>query len=78
MKPGRYGAFPYSSIIRRPPLKSPNGAHVALRVILNISSSRLTKKCRPGGTGISVPDVPTCSATGSEIASHYRAQQGRH
>jgi hypothetical protein len=44
MKLSRYGPFPCSPIARRPPLKWPNGAHVALWVI---ATSRSTKKCRP-------------------------------
>jgi allantoinase len=36
MKPSRYGPFKYSPINRRPPLKWPNGARLALWVINNI------------------------------------------
>jgi peptidoglycan/xylan/chitin deacetylase (PgdA/CDA1 family) len=64
MKPARYGPFPYSPIIHRPPLKWPNGAHVALWVIPNIEFFALDEKVPPGsgGTGVPVPDVPTWSS----------------
>jgi peptidoglycan/xylan/chitin deacetylase (PgdA/CDA1 family) len=64
MKPARYGPFPYSPIIHRPPLKWPNGAHVALWVIPNIEFFGLDEKVPPGsgGTGVPVPDVPTWSS----------------
>jgi allantoinase len=63
MKPARYGPFPYSPIIHRPPLKWPKGAHVALWVIPNIEFFALDEKVPPGsgGTGVPVPDVPTWS-----------------
>ncbi len=64
MKPARYGPFPYSPIIHRPPLQWPNGAHVALWVIPNIEFFALDEKVPPGsgGTGVPVPDVPTWSS----------------
>ena len=64
MKPARYGPFPYSPIIHRPPLKWPKGAHVALWVIPNIEFFALDEKVPPGsgGTGVPVPDVPTWSS----------------
>ena len=64
MKPSRYGPFPYSPIIHRPPLQWPNGAHVALWVIPNIEFFALDEKVPPGsgGTGVPVPDVPTWSS----------------
>src|ERR1051326_1705358 len=64
MKPARYGPFPYSPIIHRPPLKWPDGAHVALWVIPNIEFFALDEKVPPGsgGTGVPVPDVPTWSS----------------
>lgn len=64
MKPGRHGPFPYSPIIRRPPLKWPHGAHVALWVIPNIEFFALDEQVPSGsgGTGVPVPDVPTWSA----------------
>src|SRR5579862_4660375 len=64
MQPSRYGPFPYSPIIHRPPLKWPNGAHVALWVIPNIEFFALDEKVPPGsgGTGVPVPDVPTWSS----------------
>jgi allantoinase len=64
MKPARYGPFPYSPIIHRPPLAWPNGAHVALWVIPNIEFFALDEKVPPGsgGTGVPVPDVPTWSS----------------
>ncbi len=54
MKPARYGPFPYSPIIRRPPLNWPNGAHVALWVIPNIEFFALDEKVPPG------PAAPAC------------------
>src|SRR5690606_6550432 len=36
MDPRRYGRFPFSPIINRPPLKWPGGARVALWIIPNI------------------------------------------
>ncbi len=64
MKPTPYGPFPYSPIIHRPPLRWPNGAHVALWVIPNIEFVGLDEKVPPGsgGTGVPVPDVPTWSS----------------
>jgi allantoinase len=64
MKPARYGPFPYSPIIHRPPLKWPDGAHVALWVIPNIEFFALDEKVPPGsgGSGVPVPDVPTWSS----------------
>ncbi len=64
MKPARYGPFPYSPIIHRPPLHWPNGAHVALWIIPNIEFFALDEKVPPaaGGTSVPVPDVPTWSS----------------
>src|ERR1700675_4963420 len=64
MQPSRYGPFPYSPIIHRPPLQWPNGAHVALCVVPNIEFFALDEKVPPGsgGTGVPVPDVPTWSS----------------
>jgi len=64
MKPARYGPFPYSPIIHRPPLHWPNGAHVALWVIPNIEFFALNEKvpAGSGGTGAPVPDIPSWSA----------------
>ena len=64
MKPARYGPFPYSPIIHRPPLQWPNGAQVALWVIPNIEFFALDEKVPPGsgGTNVPVPDVPTWSS----------------
>jgi allantoinase len=64
MKPARYGPFRYSPIIRRAPLKWPDGAHVALWIIPNIEFFALDEKVPPGsgGTGVPVPDVPTWSS----------------
>ena len=61
MKPARYGPFPYSPITRRPPLKWPNGAHVALWVIPNIEFFALDEKvpAAAGGSGGKLPDVPS-------------------
>jgi len=49
MKPGPYGPFPYSPIIRRPPLEWPGDARVALWVVPNIEFFSL--ETRPGGLG---------------------------
>jgi allantoinase len=64
MKPGPYGPFPYSPIIRRPKLSWPNGAQLALWVIPNIEFFSLTEKvpAGAGGSGAPVPDVPAWSA----------------
>ena len=57
MKPGPYGPFPYSPIIRRPRLEWPGGAHVALWVVPNIEFFSL--ETRPGGLGPGkIPDIP--------------------
>ena len=64
MKPARYGPFPYSPIVRRPPLKWPNGAQVALWVIPNIEFFSLDEKvpAAAGGSGAPIPDIPAWSA----------------
>ncbi len=64
MKPARYGPFPYSPIIHRPPLHWPNGAHVALWVIPNIEFFALDERVPPaaGGSSAPIPDVPTWSS----------------
>ena len=57
MKPGPYGPFPYSPIIRRPRLDWPGGARVALWVVPNIEFFSL--ETRPGGLGPGkIPDIP--------------------
>jgi len=61
MKPSAYGPFPYSPIIRRPPLRWPSGARVALWVIPNIEFFSLEE--RPGGSGAGkIPDIPLWSS----------------
>lgn len=64
MKPARYGPFPYSPIIRRPPLQWPNGAFVALWVIPNIEFFALDEKVpvAAGGSQTPIPDIPAWSA----------------
>ena len=58
MKPGPYGPFPYSPIIRRPRLEWPEGARLALWVVPNIEIFSL--ETRPGGLGPGkIPDIPT-------------------
>ena len=58
MKPGPYGPFPYSPIIRRPRLEWPGGARLALWVVPNIEFFSL--ETRPGGLGPGkIPDIPT-------------------
>lgn len=59
MRPGRTGPFPYSAIPRRPALRWPNGARIAVWVIPNIEFFGLDVPM-PGGTG-SAPDVPEWS-----------------
>src|SRR5215471_4214780 len=57
MKPSPYGPFPYSPIIRRPPLEWPDDARVALWVVPNIEFFSL--ETRPGGLGPGkIPDIP--------------------
>jgi peptidoglycan/xylan/chitin deacetylase (PgdA/CDA1 family) len=64
MKPARYGPFPYSPIIYRPPLRWPDNAQVALWIIPNIEFFALNEKvpAAAGGTNAPVPDVPTWSS----------------
>ncbi|HZT50682.1 MAG TPA: polysaccharide deacetylase family protein [Stellaceae bacterium] len=61
MKPGAYGPFPYSPIIRRPRLQWPNGARLALWIIPNIEFFALDEQvpAAAGGSGVKAPDVPT-------------------
>lgn len=59
MEPRRYGPFPYSPINRRPKLKWPNGAHVAVWVCPNIEVFALNEPI-PRASG-KVPDVPAWS-----------------
>ena len=63
MKPAPYGPFPYSPLIRRPVLKWPHGARVALWIIPNIEFLSLAEKvpAAAGGSGAPVPDVPAWS-----------------
>ena len=60
VKPGPYGPFPYSPIIRRPRLEWPDGERVALWVIPNIEFFSLEESipAGSGGTGTKPPDVP--------------------
>ena len=44
MEPRKYGPFPYTPINRRPKLKWPNGARVAVWVIPNVESFALDEK----------------------------------
>jgi allantoinase len=64
MKPGAYGPFPYSPIVRRPRLAWPNGARLALWVIPNIEFFALDERVPPsaGGAGGKLPDVPSWSS----------------
>ncbi len=50
-----HGRFAYSAIVDRPPLKWPNGAHVALWVIPNIEHFHFDQVY--GGTASTPPDV---------------------
>ncbi|MDB5570477.1 MAG: polysaccharide deacetylase family protein [Hyphomicrobiales bacterium] len=62
MKPRRYGPFPYSPITRRPPLRWPNGARVALWIIPNIEFFALDEQVpAAAGGGGKVPDIPSWS-----------------
>jgi len=57
MKPGPYGPFPYSPIIRRPRLVWPGGARVAFWIVPNIEFFSL--ETRPGGLSPGrIPDIP--------------------
>ncbi len=57
MTPRKTGPYPYSPIIRRPRVRWPNGARVALWVIPNIEFFALDEKIVTG----KVPDVPAFS-----------------
>jgi allantoinase len=63
MKPGAYGPFPYSPIIRRKRLEWPGDARIALWVIPNIEFFALDERVpvSAGGTGGKLPDVPSWS-----------------
>lgn len=50
-----HGRFAYSAIIDRPPLKWPNGAHLALWVIPNLEHFRFDQTY--GGTASTAPDL---------------------
>jgi len=55
MEPKRYGPFPYSPIIDRPPLRWPNGARLAVWVVPNIEFYPLNVDYQlniPGGKAI--------------------------
>ena len=56
MKPKRYGPFPYKPINRRPKLKWPNGANVAVWVIPNIEFFPLDEPV-PGSRYTHTPEV---------------------
>ena len=58
-----YGPFPYSPIISRPALRWPNGARLAVWVVLNVEFFALDESvpAASGGSGGPVPDVPTWS-----------------
>jgi len=60
MEPSRYGPFPYTPINRRPKLKWPNGARVAVWVIPNIEFFPLNEPV-PGARGTYVPEVSAWS-----------------
>ncbi len=60
MKPRRYGPFAYSPIIRRPNVRWPNGARVALWIIPNIEFFALDEQVpAAAGGGGKVPDIPS-------------------
>ena len=59
VKPTRYGPFPYSPIVRRPPFSWPNGARVTVWVIPNVEFFALDEQIpAAAGGGGKVPDVP--------------------
>ena len=58
MKPGAYGPFPYSPIVRRPRIEWPGGARVALWIIPNIEFFSLNERVPPSPQE-RLPDVPT-------------------
>ena len=60
MKPGAYGPFPYSPIIRRPRIEWPNGARLALWIIPNVEFFALNERVPPNPQE-TLPDVPTWS-----------------
>ena len=60
MEPRPYGPFPYTPINRRPKLKWPNGARVAVWVIPNIEVFPLDEPI-PGARGPWVPEVSSWS-----------------
>ena len=60
MEPSRYGPFPYTPINRRPKLKWPNGARVAVWVIPNIEFFPLNEPV-PGARGSYTPEVSAWS-----------------
>lgn len=60
MKPRPYGPFAYSPSIRRPPLRWPNGAHLALWVIPNVEYFSLEEPLF-GTTKVVPPGVPQWS-----------------
>ena len=60
MKPGAYGPFPYSPIIRRPRIEWPNGARLALWIIPNVEFFALNERVPPNPQE-KLPDVPTWS-----------------
>jgi peptidoglycan/xylan/chitin deacetylase (PgdA/CDA1 family) len=59
VRPARTGPFSYGPIVRRPELRWPNGARIAVWVIPNIEFFALDVPM-PGGTGLA-PDVPEWS-----------------
>jgi len=59
MEPRRYGPFPYTPINRRPKLRWPTGARVAVWVCPNLEVFALNEPI-PTGSG-KVPDVPAWS-----------------
>lgn len=60
MKPSRYGPFPYTPINRRPKLKWPNGARVAVWIVPNLEFFPLNEPV-PGSRYRYTPEVSSWS-----------------
>ena len=72
VKPAPYGPFPCVPLPKRPRIQWPNGAQIALWVVVNLEFFRLDQKV-PGGHG-KVPDVVAWSrqADGPPSATYLK------